>query len=225
MSTNLVVVAPETPVAAVVELLADRGISAVPVLDAGGAMLGIVTEGDLIRRLADAPPDPLNWFLGLFASSRPLIERFTKAHGATARDVMSTQLVSVGEDASAEVIAQLMEQHHIRRVPVLRDGKLVGIVSRADLLRAVLRPASTAAAAPGDDAGIQRNLIAAMREQPWVDTTWVCPDVSGGVVTFYGYARSDEMRQALAVLAREVPGVTAEADRMEPMPLLLRAQL
>jgi CBS domain-containing protein len=102
MSTNLIVVQPETPVLAVAELLAARGISAVPVVDGAGAMRGIVTEGDLIRRLADQKPGPWGWFLQIFSKSTPLIEQFKKAHGATAQDVMTAGLVSVGEEAGAE---------------------------------------------------------------------------------------------------------------------------
>jgi CBS domain-containing protein len=223
MSTALVVVPPETPVAAVAELLAARGISAVPVVDAAGNALGIVTEGDLIRRLADQPPGPLSWFLQLFRDPAPLVERFSRAHGLMARDVMSTELVGVDRTASAESIARLMETHAIRRVLVLEDGKLAGIVSRADLLRAVLRPPGAPAAA--DDRAVLRAVVAAMREQPWVDTTWVVPDVVGGRVTLFGYARSDSMRQALVLLAQGIPGVAAVQDRMEPMPLILRATL
>jgi CBS domain-containing protein len=228
MSRNLVVVPPETPVAAVAELLAERGISAVPVVDADGKPHGIVTEGDLIRRLADAPQGPLTWFLNMFRRPGPLAQRFAKAHGATARDVMSRELVTVGETATAEEIAALMEKHAIRRVLVVKDGRMAGLVSRADLLRAILRrQGAPGAAAPGgmpaEDAEILRAVIAAMRAQPWTDTFWVYPDVSAGVVTLYGYARSDEMRTALRVLAQEVPGVKSVADKMEEMPLIVRA--
>jgi CBS domain-containing protein len=163
MSSNLVVVPPAMPVTALAELLAARGISAVPVVDAQGTPLGIVTEGDLIRRLADQPPGPFGSFLQLFAGTKPLIERFAKAHGACARDVMSAELVSVPEDASAERIAHLMETHGIRRVLVLAGKRLVGIVSRADLLRAVLRSVPSPQRNV-DDGAILRSVIAAMRE-------------------------------------------------------------
>ncbi|MDN3567104.1 CBS domain-containing protein [Paeniroseomonas aquatica] len=226
MSRDLVVVAPETPVSAVTELLASRGISAVPVIDAEGSPVGLVTEGDLIRRLAEAPRGPLGWFLDMFRNPEPLVARFAKAHGATARDVMTAKLVTVPEDADAETIARLMEQHHIRRVPVLRDGKLAGIVSRADLLRAVLRDVQRPADAPRqDDASLLRAVVAAMREQPWTDTFWVYPDVEGGVVTLYGYARSEVLRDGLRLLAQDIPGVTRVEDRLKPMPLILRAAL
>jgi CBS domain-containing protein len=224
MSTNLVVVPPETPITAVAELLASRGISAVPVVDKQGAPLGVVTEGDLIRRLAEEPRGPLTWFLDVFRSPTLQVQRFAKAHGKTARDVMTEDLVTVPETATAEEIARLMEQRGIRRVPVVKDGKMVGLVSRADLLRAVLRPQASAAA-PEDDKGILRAVTAALRKQPWTDAHFVFPEVEDGKVSLHGYARADAMRQGLGVLVREVPGVKSVEDRMEPMPLFLRAQL
>jgi predicted transcriptional regulator len=136
---------------------------------------------------------------------------------------MSAELVAVEETTPAEEIARLMERHGIRRVPVLREGRLVGLVSRADLLRAILRPPEAPEAARQDDAGILRAVIAGMRTQPWTDTFWVYPHVEDGVVTLYGYARSGAMRDGLRVLAGEVPGVRSVQDRMGPMPLLLRA--
>lgn len=223
MSTNLVLVSPETPVAAVADLLASRGISAVPVVGGDGRPLGIATEGDLIRRLADRPQGAWTWFLDLFRDPSQQARRFAKAHGATARDVMSAELVTVEESTPAEEIARLMERHKIRRVPVVREGRLVGLVSRADLLRAILRPPQQAPAAVKDDAEILRAVIARMRTQPWTDTFWVYPHVENGVVTLYGYARSDAMRDGLRVLAGEVPGVRSVQDKMEPMPLVLRA--
>lgn len=222
MSSKLVVVPPETPVVAVAELMAGRGISGVPVVDAEGRPLGIVTEGDMIRRLADEPPGPLGWFLGLFRNSEPMVRRYAKAHGKTARDVMSANLVSVPETASVEEVARLMEQHHVRRVPVVQDGRLVGIVSRADLLRAILRPTAAPEAAARDDREILHAVVQAMREQPWTDTFWVFPDVQDGVVTFYGFARSEAVREGLKLLASNVPGVREVEDQLSPMPFFLR---
>lgn len=223
MSTNLVVVPPETPVAALAELLGARGISAVPVVDASGTPAGIVTEGDLIRRLADEKPSGIQWFFGLFRDEARLAERFSKAHGATARDVMTTDLATVTEDATAEEIARMMEQRNIRRVLVVRDGQLAGLVSRADLLRTVLAPSEPTAIE--SDVAIQRAVLAAMRAQPWTDTYWIFPSVRDGVVTLHGYVRSDAMGRGLRVLAEEIPGVKQVDDRTAPMPAVLRLQL
>src|SRR4051812_337994 len=221
MTTSLAVVPPEMPVAGVAQLLASRGISAVLVVDAESNLRGLVTEGDLIRRLAEEKRGPLGWFLALFGDSRKLAERFAKAHGAKAEDVMTRELITVNESTDVEDIARLMEKHQIRRVPVLRDGKLAGIVSRADLLRAVLAPPAAAPAAEATDSAVLRKVIAAMREQPWVDTFYVYPDVKQGRVTFYGFHRSPDARRALQVLAGEVPGVKGVEDKTEPMPFFL----
>ena len=137
---------------------------------------------------------------------------------------MADERKAVGEMPGFEWRDPEMEQHGIRRVPVVRDGKMVGLVSRADLLRAILRPQAPAPALQ-DDKAILHALTMAMGEQPWADTFWVFPEVKGGKVTLHGYARSDVVRQGLAVLVREVPGVKEVEDRMEQMPLILRAQL
>ena len=219
MSRAVIVAQPDMPVAALAEMIAARGISAAPVLQEDGTPVGIVTEGDLIRRLADEPPGPLRWFFSLFGQSQSLVQRYVKAHGATAQDVMTRTLVTVREDASAEDVARAMEKHHVRRVLVLSEGKLTGIVSRADLLRALLRPAQVSGGAR-DDRTILQALTKAMRAQPWADTYWVFPDVRDGVVTLHGFARSPEMRVALKLLAKEVPGVREVKDEMDDMPLL-----
>lgn len=225
MTSKLVVALPETPVAGVVELLASRSISAVPVTDATGKLLGLVTEGDLIRRLGEEKRGPLGWFLGMFANPQRLADRFAKAHGATAEDVMTRELVTVGEEAGADEIARLMEQHNIRRVPVLRDGMLVGLVSRADLLRAVLAVPAGTKSGESSDGKLLQAVLSAMREQPWVDTFYTFPSVKDAVVTFYGFHRSEGAQRALQVLGREVPGIKAAVDKTEPMPLLLRGSL
>lgn len=224
MSADPVVVPPDTPVAALADLLATRGISAVPVVDSSGTAVGIVTEGDLIRRLAREERGPLGWFFGLFRDPSRLADRFAKARGATARDVMTPDPVTVGEDARAEEIARLLERHRIRRVPVARDGRLVGIVSRADLLRVAVAPPAPAGPA-GTDAALRHAVLAAMREQPWADTYWTHITVRDGAVGVYGYVRSDAVRRGLRVLIEGVPGVARVEDHTQPMPTLLRLTL
>lgn len=219
MSRAVIFAQPDMPVAALAEMIAARGISAVPVLEEGGKPVGIVTEGDLIRRLADEAPGPLRWFFSLFGNSQSLVQRYVKAHGATAKDVMTRTLVTVREDASAEDVARAMEKHHVRRVLVLSEGKLTGIVSRADLLRALLRPAQATVGAR-DDRAIMHGVLDAMRAQPWADTYWVFPGVRDGVVTLHGFARSPDMRVALKLLAKEVPGVREVKDEMKAMSLV-----
>lgn len=223
MTTTLVTVTPEARLADVAHLLADRGISAVPVLGAEGDVLGIVTEADLVRRLAgEAAGRPRGWFRALLA--RPAgdtAKGFARLYGQRAGDVMTTGLVSVQEDTPAEQIAQLMEERGVKRVPVLRDGKLVGIVSRADLLGLAFGTTATPDAAVSDARPL-RAVERAMRAQRWADAYLVFPSVEDGVVTFHGWCRSPDVPRALRALAEGLPGVKGvEMDLRAPAGFLL----
>lgn len=222
MTPDVVTVPPETPVLTIARMLADRGISAAPVVDAQGQVAGVVTEGDLIRRLAGEADRPAGWFASLFSNQERDAERYARTHGVTARDVMTADVVAVDPDTLASAVAHLMEERGIRRVLVTQEGRLKGIVSRADLLRAVLRPAAPAEALT-DDRDILQAAIIALREQPWTDMMWIFPVVEGGVVSLHGFARSDATRQGLRVLMEEIPGVKGVKDEMQDMPLIVRA--
>ncbi len=193
MTTSLVTIPPEAPLEAVAQVLSDRGISGAPVVDGAGTLLGMVTEGDLIRRLAAKEDAPKSWVLGLFSSAPEQAARFARTHGHRARDVMTTDIASVTEETSIEHVAHIIEEKKIRRVPVLRDGKLVGVVSRSDLIRALLAaPGSLNADAPAD--------------------------VKNGQVTFHGFCRSGTVKQGLRVLAEGVPGVKGVAFETQDPP-------
>lgn len=220
MTTNLVTLTPDAPIDAVAHALADRGISGAPVVAPDGTLLGMVTEGDLIKRLSAKDRVETGWFAGLFHSAADQAARYARVHGHQARDVMTTDLATVTEDTSIEHIARIIEDKGIRRVPVVRDGKLVGLVSRADLIKAMVMPAGTTTDAP--DSRIRRDLTRAMRDQPWVDTYFIFADVKDGVVTFHGFCRSEEIKQGLRVLAEEVEGVKeVKMELQEPPPMLL----
>ncbi|MBX6373943.1 MAG: CBS domain-containing protein [Acetobacteraceae bacterium] len=217
MTTSLVTVPPDAPVEAVARVLSDRGISGAPVVDSSGKLLGMVTEGDLMRRLAAVEDRPQSWIAGLFKSADDQAARYARTHGRKARDVMTTDLVTVDEDTPIEHIARIIEEKNIRRVPVVRDGKLLGVVSRADLLRALIAPPqSLSADAP--DSRIRIRVLEAMRCEPWVDTYFIFPDVNDGVVTFYGFCRSEKVKQGLRVLAEGVPGVKEVRFETEEAP-------
>lgn len=217
MTPDVVTVPPETPVVAMAKLMADRGISAVPVLGADGTLLGLVTEADLIRRLADEDVEHRpGWFASIFADPSTLAERYARTHGATAQDVMTTQVIAVGPDAQAAHIASVMENKKIRRVLVVEGGKLRGIVSRADLLRALVTPAPEGEGMSDDR--IRRAVLAAMKKEPWSNSFYLLADVQDGVVTFHGFMRDAGVARGLRVLAESVPGVKGVKDETRPMP-------
>ncbi len=219
MTPDVVTVPPETPVMAMARLLADRGISAVPVVDADGKVLGMVTEADLIRRLAGEEDRPASWFGSLFADPASQAERYARTHGVTAKDLMTEKVVSVAPDTTAAHVAQMMEQQNIRRVVVVQDGKLKGIVSRADLLRALVAPPHDEAQL--DDERVRGAVMAAMKKEPWTDTFYTMVEVKDGVVTFHGFRRSDAVQKALRVLAEAIPGVQGVKDDTQPMPVFI----
>lgn len=222
MTTNVVTVTAEARLADVAHLLADRGISAVPVLGPAGELQGIVTEADLVRRLAgEAASRPQGWFRTLLAGrAGDSAKGFARLHGQRAGDVMTTSIVSVGEDARAEDIARLMEERAVKRVPVLREAKLVGIVSRADLLGLVFGTAK-AQETEVSDARLLRDVERALREQPWADAYLVFPSVEAGIVTFHGWCRSPDVPRALRVLADNMPGVKGVEMALRDPPVFL----
>jgi CBS domain-containing protein len=136
MTPDVVTIPPELPVIRIALLLCARGISAVPVVGADGSLLGIVAEADLLRRLAAACDRPQSWLVALFSDPATAADRYARTHGFTAEEVMTLDVVTVAPDSPASHVAALMERHRIGRVPVVERGRLCGIVSRGDLLRA-----------------------------------------------------------------------------------------
>ncbi len=216
MTTEVAKVPPETPVAAIARLFADRGVSAVAVTDPAGTLLGIVTESDLIRRLADEDERPSGWLARLFDSPGAKAERYARSHGVNAGEVMTGRVVTAGPEESAAHIARLMEEHKVRRVLVTEGGRVLGLVSRSDLVRALV---ARQQAPEGDPSGervsderIHRAVLEAMRREPWADTVLTAVDVQDGVVEFYGFSHSEAVGRALRVLAENVPGVKRVVD-------------
>ena len=175
-----------------------------------------------MRRLSAKEDKPASFFAALLGANADQAMAYARAHGRRVRDVMSTNLATVAEDATVEEVAHILETKRIRRVPVLREGKLAGVVSRADLLRAVMAPVSSGAEAEASDPRIRREIFAAMHEQPWISTRFVFPMVKDGVVTFHGFLAGQEAMTALRVLAEGVAGVKEVVfDTTAPPPILI----
>jgi CBS domain-containing protein len=215
MTSPAITVGPETPVAEIAALLVERGISAVPVVDAGGRAVGIVSEGDLLRRSEIGTERPRSQWLELLLDRSAQAADFSKAHGLLARDVMTRDVIAVAPDTGLGEIAQILEQRRIKRVPVVKDGRPVGIVSRANLLRGLV--ASTRQATPpvtGGDLGLRTALEDRLRGEAWVDLSRLNIVVSDGVVHLWGVVRNEEQRRALAIAAEGMPGVREVVDHL-----------
>ena len=218
MSTSTLTVPSNMPLPALAQLLAERHFSGAPVQDpVSGDLVGMVTEGDIIRRLSAELEQSAGLLTLVFGNTATAARRYARAHGMTVADVMTpAPLAHATETTTASEIARMMEQRRIRRVPVLRDGRLVGIVSRADLLRAVLRNGGPEE--NSTDAGIAREFHQRLLQEVWTDMIWHTADVKDGVLTLHGFVRSEDVRRALHALAENIPGVTRVEDRLTAPP-------
>lgn len=207
MTTEVVYADPESSVRAIARTLLKRRISGVPVADHDGRVIGIVSEGDLMRRPESETARPRSWWLELMETPEDRASHYLKSHGLTARDVMTREPITVTEDTPLEEIAMLLEQKAIKRVPVLRDGKLVGIVSRADLLHGLVARAGQAAR-PAPLAPPTREAIIAGIRDAGLSLDCVNVVVADDVVHLWGAVDSALQRDALVLAAKGTPGVT-----------------
>jgi CBS-domain-containing membrane protein len=217
MTTDVITVAPDATVRDIATLLRSKGISGVPVVDAAGQILGIVTEGDLIVREAIAGEHHRSWWLSLFDDPNVVARDYAKSHGRVAKDVMTTPVISVGPATMLSEIAKTLERHRIKRVPVVNDNKLVGIVSRSNLLQA-LAVADVSRQGANDDRAIREQLLAELQKQHWVHMGLKNVVVQDGVVSLWGMVSSDDERRALRIAAENVPGVKGVEDNLTSIP-------
>ncbi len=218
MTTKVFTVDIDATVDKVAAMLAENRISGVPVVDSAGHVLGIVSEGDLFRRAETGTEKRRSWWLEFFADPSTQAREFLKQQGARAEHVMTRRVVSVGEDAPLERLADLMELHGVKRLPVVREGKLVGIVSRADLVRALATAPPRAGGGPRDDRSIDAALHAKLRTLPWLNAAYLNVVVEGGTVSLYGFVDSTDQRRALKAMAEGVAGVRRVDDRLSERP-------
>lgn len=207
MTRNVATVTPTTTVGDIVRLLIERRVSAVPVVDGAGKLLGMVSEADLLHRPEVGTEARRPWWIDLFSSPDARAEAFLKAHGRTAEDVMSRNVEIVEEDTSLDVIARLMQERGVKRLPVVRDGKVLGIVARADLIRMLAATPPAQDATIADDMAIKDRFERTAREAGFGSVGAVTVVVENGVVHLWGIAESKTELKALELAAAEIPGV------------------
>jgi len=221
MTPGVITAAPDTPIIELIRLMLSHNVSAIPIVERD-ALVGIVSEGDLIRRAELGTEHAPSYWRVLIRTTTQLAADYVHTHGRTAQEVMTAGVITVADTASLADIAELMETHNIKRVPVVRGTKLLGIVSRANLLRALAARIAQPGAA--DDARIRDAILAELRAQPWggnpADGQVMVQD---GVVHLWGTVDSEVERQARIVAAEATDGVKRVADHMdkwtEPDPL------
>lgn len=219
MTRGVIWVGPETPVAEVTNLMLKHRISAVPVVD-DDKVIGIVSEGDLMRRAEIGTRKGSSWWLTALAGSSELAHEFVKSHGVKASEIMTPNVITVDLETPIAEIAETLEHNHIKRVPVMKKGKLAGIVSRANILRALSAQKSTVVELPlRDDRAIRERIMDTLEDEPWINPAQINVLVSDGKVNLWGLVDTEEQRKALRVAAEGVPGVTGIEDHTGLIPV------
>jgi CBS domain-containing protein len=203
----------------VAKLLLEKRISAVPVVDSVGKLVGIVTESDLMRRAEAGTEHPYSWWVRFLAGDATVAADYVKSHAAKIEDVMNREVVTASPEAPLHEIATLLEEHQIRRVPIVdKFGNLVGVVSRANLIQ-IVASARPKLEVTLSDSMIRRKLLSELKKQSWAHTHNLGVTVTDGVVDLWGYAQSDDERRAIRVAAEDIPGVVAVNDHLADSPV------
>lgn len=213
MTRRVTTVGPDATVAEAAQLMLGRSVSGLPVVDKAGLVVGVVTEGDLLRRAETGTERRRSRWLEFLVGPGRVADEYARAHGRRVEEVMTADVVTVTPETPLERVVELMERHRIKRLPVLEGGQLVGIVSRANLLHALARLAAAPATA-SSDAEIQQRLSAEIDNASWAPRACINPIVQDGVIDLYGAITDERERSALRVLAENVPGVKDVRDHL-----------
>jgi CBS domain-containing protein len=214
MTPDVISADPDATVLQAARYMIQHHISGLPVIDKTGALVGILSEGDFLRRReTHTDRRPSRWLEFLMGPGK-LAAQYTHTHGSKVSEVMTTNLHTVGEDTSLEKIVEMMERYRIKRVPVLRGKKVVGIVTRANLMHAMVSLARGEPKAATGDAAIRQELLKELKTEKWALASMINVVVREGVVELWGMIVDDRQRQALVVAAENVPGVKQVKDHL-----------
>jgi CBS domain-containing protein len=224
MVANVITVGPDASVAEAADVLLANRISGVPVVGRHGELIGIVSEGDLIRRAETGTQHRRSWWLEVLIGSRPLAADYVKSHALKVADIMTREVVTAGLDTPLRDIATLMEKNSIKRLPIVKNGKVIGIVSRANLVQAVASRWKRNEQRPVvDDLTIREEVMARLDAEPWTRFNSVNVIVQDATVELWGIVDSETAKQAVRVAAEITPGVRAVHDNVVVQPLVFGA--
>lgn len=226
MSNRVASIPPDASARMAAKVMLKRKVSALLVLDSKRRLLGVISEGDLVHRIELDTRKKGAWWLNLLTPDRELARDYARAHGRKVADAMSRNVVTVSPDAKLPAIVALMDKHHIKRVPVVADGKPVGVVSRADVLAAFAKAALAANdQTPLSDADASAEIRKRLRKESWSDTALLNVAVERGVARVGGICASKAQADAIRALCEEVPGirhVDLEALQVSPSAIALK---
>ena len=214
MVSAVITVDPNANVQEVAELMLRNRVSAVPVVGAGGKLVGIVSEGDLINRPESQTIHRKSWWLEAIASKEAQAASYVKSHSRKVADVMTRDVITASPETPVAEVAALLEKKGIKRVPIMEDGKIVGIVSRANLLQGLASTREKAIYTPPDDSSIRDNVMKGLTKEGWARPSLLNVTVHDGIVDLWGLVESQTEKDAVRVLAEVAPGVRAVNDNL-----------
>lgn len=214
MTRNIISVPPDATVLQAARLMLQHHISGLPVIDQAGKLVGVLSEGDFLRRQeTHTERRRSRWLEFLMGPGRAAAE-YIHSHGSKVSEVMTDEVRTVEEATPLEQIVETMEHYRIKRLPVVRASKVVGIVTRSNLMHAMVSLARSAPAAAKDDSTIRDRLLAEMQKEQWAPAAMTNVVVHDGVVELWGVIVDDRQRDALKVAAENIPGVKAVKDHL-----------
>ena len=214
MTRMIVSVSPQASVAEAIRLMVKRPVSGLPVIDEAGTLVGVLSEGDLLRRIEIGTSKPVHWLEYLFRPGH-LADVYKQTHGRKVEEIMSTNVSTIDQNLPLESAVSLMEKRHVKRLPVMDGEKLVGIITRADFIRALASFVSESYdELPRSDVEIRKSILTEVASQSWAPKATIDVDVRDGVVQLHGAIIDERQRDAIKVAAENVPGVREIHDHM-----------
>lgn len=214
MTRSVVSVGPNETIGRAIRLMLQKGISGLPVIDTFGRLVGMVTEGDFLRRTETSTTRRRPRWLEFLVGPGRIADEYIHAHGRKVSDVMTVDPISVTEDAALDEVVSLMEKRQIKRVPVVRGDQVVGIVSRANLLHALASLSARQAPSNVTDQNIREQLLAELGKEKWAPIGALNVTVRDAIVDLWGTIPDDRERRALIVAAENIPGVKEVRDHI-----------
>jgi CBS domain-containing protein len=214
MTVRVVTIGPDATVQQAAKLMLEREVSALPVVDGSNRLIGIISEGDLVRRAETGTERKPSWWLSFVSGADQLAQNFVKAHGTKVSDVMTRDVIVARPETPLSEVARLLEDNRIKRVPVVEEELVIGVVSRANLLQALASARPRSEAEPATDSELRDTIIDKLTAQPWSHPSLLNPIVTGGVVDLWGMVLSPTERKAVRVLVEETPGVRGVNDHL-----------
>jgi CBS domain-containing protein len=220
MTREVISIDPDSTVLQAARLMLQHRISGLPVIDTKGKLVGVLSEGDFLRRRETNTEKRRSRWLEFLMGPGRIAAEYTHSHGCRVSEAMTHTPQTVAETASLEDIVELMEKHRIKRVPVLCGEEVVGIVTRSNLMRAMVSVARAVPPSATDDTAIRQRLMDEMQKAEWAPSATVDVVVRDGIVELWGVIIDERQRGALKVAAENIPGVKAVKDHLvwvEPM--------